>query len=621
MRFCRKTGKSVNAFLKYFSIILFLISLSARCEIIFAEEVVFPREILSKYDASLQAVEIGNIDMFGDRVLELKNEIYRHGLLSINSFVDDALSRSYALERDSRLDVVRSALQVSPLNVKYWLYLGLHDLLDFNLYSFWDDIVNLYYATLNNPVPLLKSIYIIFGFTALFLLSFTFFFSIAVMMKYFSSVVYDLLRIKPLLKIRLFVTPLLIFLLLALAYGIGSPLAVFFLILVLFSPYMVKRELLLSFLLGLFIITTIVANNRLSAYSQMAISPERKNLLHLVYGIATGVREVDIDFSGHSLVNSAGSLRYAFLRGDYQGTIRIANDLEKKIGEEYGVFVSMGKYYLGDVEGAISKMTDITEKRQNDPVALFNLYQLYITDYQFDKAAKIQENAWKFLEGNRPFQINPKKIGERILVPPQVPGNFFKVFMKDYGEKAYKELPFRNLWMNPLGAGGVFFIILIASIVGLKAVTYNRYLIHTCRICGDRQLGIVTFKKEDICQYCKSKSHLLKGLAGNHEKTYRIRTHKRAVRIKSLIVPGFGFLSVGSLSMFFIINLIMSLLISLFVIFCFSFPGDYSPLYAVISRLGTVITGGLLLAFYVFFLMTNELLLRRLHSRYKIDTV
>jgi hypothetical protein len=110
-------------------------------------------------------------------------------------------------------------------------------------------------------------------------------------------------------------------------------------------------------------------------------------------------------------------------------------------------------------------------------------------------------------------------------------------------------------------------------------------------------------------------------MAGNPEKSYQIRTHKKAVRLKSLVVPGFGFLSAGSISMFFITTMVISLLLSLFVLFYFSFPGDYSPLYAVISRLGTVITGGLALAFYTIFLISNELFLRRAHSKHKIDTV
>jgi hypothetical protein len=167
--------------------------------------------------------------------------------------------------------------------------------------------------------------------------------------------------------------------------------------------------------------------------------------------------------------------------------------------------------------------------------------------------------------------------------------------------------------LNPLGGSTAYFVVLMAGLVILRVITYNRYLILACRICGDRQLWKVGFKKEDICQFCKSKAFLVKGIAGILEKSYQIKIHKRAVRIKSLIVPGFGFLSVGSLSVFF--------LISLFVLFNFSFPGDYSPLYAVISRLGTLFTGALALVFYIFSLISNELLLRRMHRKYKISTV
>jgi hypothetical protein len=621
MRFRCKIFAPTRKFENNFFIALFLFCFCLNAQRVFAKEMIFPKSITSRYDSSLSAVESGNIDGFRDSVIELKNELYRHGLLSINSFVDDALSRSFALERNVRLDIVRSALQVSPLNVKYWLYLGLNDLLAFNLYSFWDDIVNLYHATLINPVPLLKSTYIVFGYFVMFHLFFTFFFSIAIMMKYFPSLVSDVLRIKPLQKVKLIVAPLIIGLIFTFAYVIRAPFALLFFILVIFSPYMVKRELLLTFCVGFVIVAGIFFNGKMSFYTQMAISPERKNLLHLVYGIATGVRDVDIEFEGDSLVSSAGKLRYAFLRGEFDDSVSMAADLEKKVGDEYGVIASMGKFYQGDVEGAIIKMTEVLKKREKDPIVLFNLYQLYITDYRFDQAAGIQEKAWENLAMHRPFQINPKKIGERILVPPSISGNYFKVFMEDFGTTWHKELPFRNLWLNPLGGSTAYFVILMAALVILRVITYNRYLILACRICGDRQLWKVGFKKEDICQFCKSKAFLVKGIAGILEKSYQIKIHKRAVRIKSLIVPGFGFLSVGSLSVFFLINILISLFLSLFVLFNFSFPGDYSPLYAVISRLGTLFTGALVLVFYIFSLISNELLLRRMHRKYKISTV
>ncbi len=586
-----------------------------------AESLIVPKSLIEKYDASLSAVESGNLDAFSDSVFELKNEIYRHGLLSVNSFVDDALSRSFALERNIRLDIVRTSLHVSPLNVKYWLYLGLNDLLDFHLYAFWDDIVNLYYATLKNPVPLLKSLYIIFGFLAMFLLFFVFFFSMAIMLKYMSSIVSDICRIKGLKRVEFLITPVILLIFLMVTYVLRSPIAVLFFLLAVFSPYMLNRELFITFILGMVIVGTILFNNKISVYSQMAIFPERKNLLHLTYGIATGVRNVEVDLGGDSLISSAGRARYGFLTGRYRDSVRIGDELEKKIGKEYGVMASMGKFYLGDTDGAIEQLKGLLKKRDKDPVILFNLYQLYITDYQFEEASKIQEKAWQELSGNRPFRINPQKIGERILVPPAVSGSVFKTFFADLGSRRPVDLPFRNIWLSPLGSSQMYFILLIAIMVLLRALTYNRYIILACRICGDKQLGKGSLKKEDICQYCKTKSLIVSGLAGSPKRSYQIKTHKRAVRLKSLIVPGFGFLAVGSVSMFFITTFLLSMIMSLFVLFYFSFPGDYSPLYAIISRLGTIVTGGLTLLLYVVFTVSNEFFIRRMHTKYKIDTV
>ncbi len=586
-----------------------------------AENLTVPKSLIEKYDASLSAVERGNIDAFSDGVFELKNEVYRYGLLSVNSFVDDALSRSFALERNIRLDIVRTSLHVSPLNVKYWLYLGLNDLLDFRVYAFWDDIVNLYYATLKNPVPLLKSLYIVFGFLAMLLLFFVFFFSMAIMLKYISSVVSDIIRVKALKRAELLITPLILLIFLMLTYVLRSPMAVLFFLLAVFSPYMLNRELFLTLILGMMIVVIILFNNKISVYSQMAIFPERKNLLHLTYGIATGVRNVEVDLGGESLMSSAGKARYGFLTGRYRDSVRISDELEKKIGKEYGVMASMGKFYLGDTEGAIDELKGLLQKNEKDPVLLFNLYQLYITDYQFDEASKIQEKAWQELSGNRPFRINPQKIGERILVPPAISGSVLRTFFADQGSRKPVDLPFRNLWLNPLGSNQMYFILLIAIMVLLRALTYNRYIILACRICGDKQLGKGSLKKEDICQYCKTKSLIVSGLAGNPKRSYQIKTHKRAVRLKSLIVPGFGFLAAGSVSMFFVTTFLLSMIMSLFVLFSFSFPGDYSPLYAIISRLGTIVTGGLTLLLYIFFTVSNEIFIRRVHAKYKIDTV
>lgn len=610
-----------NSWLKNSLLIIITILLVSRGCTARAESLTVPESLIEKYDASLSTVETGNLDAFSDSVLELKNEIYRHGLLSVNSFVDDALSRSFALERNIRLDIVRTSLHVSPLNVKYWLYLGLNDLLDFHVYAFWDDIVNLYYATLKNPVPLLKSLYIIFGFLAMFLLIFVFFFSMAIMLKYMSSIVSDICRIKALKRVEFLITPFILLLFLMLTYVLRSPIAVLFFLLAVFSPYMLNRELFVTFILGMVIVVTILFNNKISVYSQMATFPERKNLLHLAYGIATGVRDVEVDLGGDSLISSAGKARYGFLTGRYRDSVRIGDELEKKIGKEYGVIASMGTFYLGDTDGAIERLKSLLKKREKDSVTLFNLYQLYVTDYQFDEASKIQEKAWQELSGNRPFRLNPQKIGERILVPPAISGSVFQTFFVDQRSRKPVALPFRNIWLSPLGSSQMYFILLIAIMVLLRALTYNRYIILACRICGDKQLGKGSLKKEDICQYCKTKSLIVSGLAGSPKRSYQIKTHKRAVRLKSLIVPGFGFLAVGSVSMFFITIFLLSMIMSLFVLFCFSFPGDYSPLYAIISRLGTIVTGGLTLLLYVVFSVSNEFFIRRMHAKYKIDTV
>lgn len=601
------------------ALIIFLLSMLLPWGDLLAGELVFPQAVLDTYDQSLDAVGRGNIEEFRERVGELKNELYRIGLVSINSFVEESLSRSYALEREKRLTVARISLQVSPLNVKYWLYLGLNDLLDFNMYAFWNDLLNMYQATLKNPIPLLKSTYVMFAFFIFFLLFLCFFFSLGILFKYFSSLVSDLFRVKALQKVRFLVAPMVLCVLILPVYLLRSPFTVLYFWLILFAPYMVHREFIITLIVGFLIIATIMINDKVGAYSQMAISPARKNLFHLAHGITSGVRDVEVDLSEDYLISSAGKVRYSYLMEKYRDSIGIAEDLEQRVGMEYGVFVSMGRFSLGDQPGAISKMIEVSEGDVQDPVVLFNLYQLYMTSYNFDEAAKIQKRAWRDIAGARPFQIDPSKVDEKLLIPPAIPGKYFWLFMDDLGKEGEGELPFSTLWVNPWRGGIIFFSLFMVLLVGIKVVSYNRYLILACRVCGYKQLWKVSLKKDDICQYCKSKSHHVKGAAGIPEKVYQIKSHKRGVRVKSLIIPGFGFLSVGAVSMFFFISIVISSLIALFVLFFFAFPGDYSPLYAVISRLGTVVIGVLVLAMYLFILITNDLVLRRIHKKHRVE--
>ncbi len=607
-----------GSLLRIFFSILLVGVLCLDCAVLHGEEITLPRELVKGYDLALKSGAAGNLEEFKIDVNRYRNSLYRRGLYSINSFVDDLFGCSGSLEKGKREAMIREALKISPLNVKYWLYLSLSDLLGIRLFRCVSDLLNLYYGSVNNPVSLLKSLYVLSAVFIFFLLSFAFFFALAMVFKYISSLAADITRVKSLDRLKIYVKPALLVLLFLLSVLVRSPFTLLMVFLILFSPYMVHREIVITYLLASGIIVAILLNGGLGGNYEMTISPGSKNLLYLSYGILENTEPGVVDLLGDSLLHQVGRVRYALLKGKYREVVSRSRKLEKKFGKEYGSFEALGLFYGGDTKGAIKAMEKVKRDGGDDPVTRFNLYQIYTGSFRFEKGSQVMEKAWKEISSTRPYSIDPSSIESKVLIPPSANEDLFN-FLTLHTERGEGEKgPFSFLWKPPVGTPLPFFVYIIVATILLRVVTYNRYITLACRICGDRQLWKVSMKKDDICPLCRSKSLLVRGSSWNGEKLYPLRFRKKALRVLSLLVPGYPFISAGSVTTFFLINGVFSFFLSLFVLFHYLFPGDFSPLYGMIGRLGSLVTGTFIIFSYCATTVSGEFYLRKLHRKYNL---
>ncbi len=588
---------------------------------IYGGELQIPRTISARYDTSLSFAIKREKDTFVDSIHKLRNEMYRHGIFSINSFADEVFKKTEDFSGDVRLDFTREALKVSPLNVKLWLYIALKDALSLHPFRSIGDILNLYYATFENPVSLLKSLYVFAAFINLFILSFALFFTISMVFKYLPSFTSDILRIKIIKRGEPYLRPVLLLLLLGLSIYLKSPYVFLMVMVILFSPYMVHREIIIAYLIIGSIILSIIFNGGLGKKYEIAVSPAGKNLLYLSYGIVDSRSPGKIELEGSSLIHQIGRARYQFLQGKYREALDLSMRLERNFGKEFGVFVSTAKFYGGDRMGALTKLEEIKDEIGPDPIVSFNLYQLYTSNFRFEEGARIIGKTWKDVKGKRPFSVNPATIEGNVLIPPTGGKEVLKSLFEYAEVEGVKSSPFSFLWDPPFGKALPFFMYLIVGTLVLRVVTYNRYITLSCRVCGDRQLWKVSLKKDDICQICRSKSLLVRGSSSNIEKLYPIRFRRKAIRVLSAIVPGYAFISTGAVTTFLIINLCFSFIISVFSLFWFFFPGEFSPLYHLIWGLGNRITGSILFLGYVGIGVGTEYFIRKIHRTHTLTSM
>ncbi|RMG58162.1 MAG: hypothetical protein D6713_08285 [Deltaproteobacteria bacterium] len=162
------------------------------------------------------------------------------------------------------------------------------------------------------------------------------------------------------------------------------------------------------------------------------------------------------------------------------------------------------------------------------------------------------------------------------------------------------------------------YIILLAVALGLRVLTFNRYLHTACKVCGERQPWRVRFKKDDVCGLCSSRSHEFRGGARALEKAANIRLYRKATIARSLLLPGYTFLAMNSVTIYALWTGLFSFFLSLFVIFRFAFPGNLSSLYGKIHAYGLVISGVGCGAIYLFFNGLGAAVFRRLLKKHRV---
>jgi len=565
---------------------------------------------------TIRHVITDDLEGFKRGTIELRNELFRRGVLSLNDFADRVYELSENKRPELRRAFIREALRVSPLNVKFWLYLSLSDLISFRIFDFPSDFLNLIYGSLKNPVSLVKTLLIGIGGVSILILAFTFFFALGSFFKYYPNLVADLTTGKALEKIKFFVLPVLVLLFLFLFYSTRAPLFVLFLMLTVFTPYMIHRELVVTIALGVLIFSLTLAFNQVKGLAPVAVTGAGGDVIKVSYGIIPELDELPEEVEYRNFEKLI-SLRKAFFTGDYHRAAEIARALSSSVSRKFSVYEAMAKYYSGNKLDALSVMKDAYKRYPEDPIIVFNLYQLYLANFQFEKAQELQDVALYGVKKLRPYVINSDEVKEGVLIPAEVGlGLLFSTLESRKGEM--KEIPFPAMWRVRSLPTGSAYLVCVFLIILLRIVTFNRYLHSGCKVCGERQPWKVRFKKDDVCGVCASKTHHVRSSIMVPDKILSMRLYRRSTIMRSLLIPGYPLLAVNAVTFFSLGLFVNSFFVSLLLVFNFAFPKEYSPLYDRIYSLGVLVSYVGLVLSYLFFSGFGIAIFRRILKKYRV---
>ncbi|RMG57571.1 MAG: hypothetical protein D6713_09405, partial [Deltaproteobacteria bacterium] len=456
----------------FFALLVFAVTISSTFRVAFSA--VPQLEELEK--ESLRYVVIEDFNAFRERTIALRNELFRRGVLSLNDYADRVYELTEGKTAEVRRKFLREALKVSPLNVKFWLYLSLSDLVTLRVFDFPSDFLNLVYGSLKNPVALVKTIFIGMGFSSLLLLFFTLFFSLSIFFKYAPNLVADLAGGKSFEKGRVFLYPLFVIVMIVLLFVLRTPLLVFFAVLVVFTPYMIHRELVTTIGTGVLIILLALAHKNLGGLTQVAVTNEGGEAIQVAYGVVPDpqtLKNIDpiAEFKDEIL------LRRLFFEKNYERAEKVARKLSKEVDERYSLYEVLARFYAGKKKEALSLLKEMEKLYPGDRLVTFNLYQVSLSNFLFDVAHSLRTDALEGISRLRPYSLQSDEVEEGVLIPAEMPVTRVFTVLREK-EMMDSKAPLSALWRTPYSETVRVYIILLAVALGLRVLTFNRYL-HT----------------------------------------------------------------------------------------------------------------------------------------------
>jgi len=205
----------------------------------------------------------------------------------------------------------------------------------------------------------------------------------------------------------------------------------------------------------------------------------------------------------------------------------------------------------GKMDEALSDFEAAVSMRPHDGPALWNAYQVYLQEFNLEKARKIQPEAWERVQKLTPYLLRPFDMEQGEWIASALPvGEIWKAifqfrgeWIREAGESEYFELFFHPL--SPRTA--LLFLAVVWLSSGAWKLLSRRLWIHgTCRACGSRALVVRSRESSDICTPCRVK--IGGGIRAGEERNRRVQgivMHRWYVKGASLLVPGFGALWAG----------------------------------------------------------------------------
>lgn len=199
-------------------------------------------------------------------------------------------------------------------------------------------------------------------------------------------------------------------------------------------------------------------------------------------------------------------------------------------------------------------LADFEEAAARDPrhgPALWNSYQIYLEQFDLERAHRVQPLAWERIQDLEPYRFRPAEMeqGEWVASPLPVP-EIWKGYLegrRGWFRAAEDNVSFRSFF-RPLSAFQelAFLGAVLVMAVGARLATWKGWVSGTCRACGVHLMISGSRDAADLCTPCRSQ--VGGGVREGEERNRRLLAivmHRRFVQFASIAVPGSGSLWAG----------------------------------------------------------------------------
>lgn len=507
------------------------------------------------------AASPGNVASLEKEVRALRKAMYARGILSINAIPDLIFERA-AREgwRDKASVSLRTVTAVAPLSAPSWAMLVKDDVIRAKFDALPGD-----FAGLTGAMREFAPAMIGYGaWLASYLSAAGFWFvawaSIALFLRARPSLEADVSRIVVIPPVRDVVAAAVatVLFLVPLAGGMGLAVAACFWV-VLSAGYLRRGEIAIMTAVVALLACLLAVGGLIQSVNRMGSDVKRGGWLG---GEGYLARDWPADSSPRRWspagTSSIGMIKFAKARaammtGDAAASEQLWTELVRggqdtpEVRNNRGISLAMqGKIAegLADFEAALAR-------RPNDGPALWNAYQVYLQNFNLERARAVQPLAWDSLRRMSPYNFKPADMEQGEWVASALPpGAMWGWFFESAGGSAYDlgRSDFFQMFYRPLKpSGALVFLVMVFLAAAIWKILSLRIWVHTtCRGCGARSLVAGARDALGLCNQCRTQVGT--GLRAGGERDRRVQwigMHRRYVRISSVLVPGSGALWAG----------------------------------------------------------------------------